>query len=94
MANVGVPSWSNRLSANARFLSFSTSIFSSIVPVATSFRDEDGFVLADAMDAVDRLFLDGRIPPRIIEDHRVGRCEVQPRPPALRLTRNTGTAPS
>ena len=44
--------------------------------------------------AVGRLVLDGRVPPGIVMDHRVGRGEVQPDPPAFRLIRNTGTSPA
>ena len=40
--------------------------------------DEHRFVLTDAMSARRGLFLDGRIPPRIVMDHAVGGGQVEP----------------
>lgn len=40
--------------------------------------DENGLVLTVATGAVDRLILDGRDRPRIVEDHRVGTGEIEP----------------
>ena len=39
--------------------------------------DENRLVLPDAMGAVDRLLLDGRIPPGIEHDHGIRRCQVE-----------------
>ena len=50
---------------------------------------EDGFVLADAVGAVDCLVFDGGIPPRVEEEDVVGTCGVRPVPAALRLSRKT-----
>ena len=38
---------------------------------------EHGLVLADAMGAVDGLILHRRVPPGIIEDHRIGGGEIE-----------------
>ena len=43
------------------------------------FVHKDRLVLADAIGAIGRLRLGRGIPPRIVMDHRVGRCEVEPR---------------
>src|ERR1700730_1110280 len=46
-------------------------------PLRDEFVDEDGLVLADAVGAVGGLVLDGRVPPWIVMDHRVGRGQVE-----------------
>src|SRR4051794_8296652 len=40
--------------------------------------DEDGLVLADAVGPVGGLVLDGRVPPGIVVNDRVGRCQIEP----------------
>ena len=55
-------------------------------------EDQDALLLADAVRAVGGLALDRRVPPRVVVDHRVGRGEVEPVPPALRLMRRSGTS--
>ena len=70
------PSASNRLSASWLLRRLHSSIFSSMVS-GDQLVDEHRLVLADAVGAVGGLILDGRIPPGIIVDHRVGGGEVE-----------------
>src|SRR5437867_3854494 len=44
---------------------------------------DDGAILADAMSAVDRLGLDGRIPPRVEQHHVIRAGEVEAGAPCL-----------
>ena len=47
--------------------------------------------LTDAVGAIRRLLLNGGIPPRIVMKTVSAAVRLSPVPPALRLTRNTGT---
>src|ERR1700730_15642639 len=46
-------------------------------PLRDELVDEDGLVLADAVGAVGRLVLDGRVPPRVVMDDRVGGGQIE-----------------
>ena len=60
-----------------RFFSSTSAMRPSIVLWRDEARDEHRLLLAEPMGAVDRLVLDGRVPPAVEQEHVVGELQVQ-----------------
>ena len=74
----GGPFWAISSLNSCRFFSSTSAMRPSMVSWLMKRVDEHRLLLAQAVGPVDRLVLDGRVPPAVEQEHVVGELQVQP----------------